>query len=82
VITLEEIPEDKFRFVTEIHHAVTNVIQPKVIKEPVVVEEIEEGVEELEEGAEVKAEGKGEPKSEDRAEGKAEGKGEEPSAKK
>ena len=39
VIILEDIPVDKFRFVTEIHQAVANVIHPKVVKEEVVVEE-------------------------------------------
>lgn len=52
VVTLEDIPEDKFKFVTEIHHAVANVIHPRVIEEEVEEEELEgeEGVEE--EGAE------------------------------
>lgn len=44
VITLENIPAEKFRFVTEIHHAIANVIQPKVVVEHV-EEEVEEGVE-------------------------------------
>jgi len=59
VITLESIPtEDKFRFVTDIHHAVANVIQPKVVEEAVVEgEEVAEGEEPEGEGA---AEGEGE----------------------
>ena len=55
-VILEQIPTDKFRFVTEIHHAVANVIQPKIVKEEVEVEEeLLEG-EEGEEGAEGKEE--------------------------
>ena len=41
VITLEALEAEKFRFVTEINHAVANVIHPKVIKEEVVEEEVE-----------------------------------------
>lgn len=50
VVTLEDIPVDKIRIVTEIHHAVANVIVPKVIQ----VEEPEE--EEAVEGEEVEGE--------------------------
>jgi large subunit ribosomal protein L25 len=57
VVTLEQIEiGDKIRFVTEIHHAVANVIHPKIVKEAVVEEEVlaeEEaaGAEEAEGGA-------------------------------
>ena len=55
VVTLEDIPAEKFRFVTEVHHAVANVIHPKVVVEEVVEEEeVEE--EALEEGEEKAAE--------------------------
>jgi len=55
VITLESISVDKFRIVPEIHHALANVIHPKVVKEEV---EVEEEVEEeaVIEGEEEKAE--------------------------
>jgi len=46
VIKLEDITADKFKFVTEIHHAVANVIQPRLV-----VEEVEEPAEGAEEGA-------------------------------
>jgi len=61
VVTLESIPtRDKFKFITEIHHAVANVIQPKIVEE-VVEEEVEEGEEVEGEGeAEEKGEGEGE----------------------
>jgi len=56
VLTLKDIPVDKFKFVTDIHHAVANVITPKVIEEPVEEElellEGEEGEGVAEEGAE------------------------------
>jgi len=55
VVTLEDIQVDKVRIVTEIHHAIANVIVPKIVQveEPVEEEELEEGeVEgEKEEGA-------------------------------
>lgn len=50
VITLEALKAEKFRFVTDIHHAVATVIHPKVIKEDVVEEEVE-----VEEGEEAEA---------------------------
>lgn len=48
VITLEDITIDKVKVITEIHHAVANVVHPKVIKEVEVEEEaeLEEGEEE------------------------------------
>lgn len=60
VITLERVSIDKVKIITEIHHAVANVIHPKVVKE--VVEEIEEEVEEEAAEEEGKEEGKGEGK--------------------
>ena len=51
-IIIEDVPVEKIKFVTEIHHAVANVIQPKVVVEA--VEEVVE-VEEGEEGEEEKA---------------------------
>ena len=52
VIKLEDIPTDKFRFITELHHAVANVVHPKVVQEEEPVEEEEELEEgEVEEGA-------------------------------
>lgn len=51
VITLENVSVEKVKIITDIHHAVANVIHPKVIKEVVEVEEeaeVEEG-EEVEE---------------------------------
>ena len=58
VITLENVPVEKVRIVTEIHHAVANVIHPKVVKEEEVVEEgvVEEEVEAAEEGEKAKEE--------------------------
>ena len=39
-VTLERIPQDKFRFIIDSHHAVANVIHPKVVvEEPKVVTE-------------------------------------------
>ena len=67
VVTLEDIPVDKFKFVTEIHHAVANVIQPKVVlePEPVEVEELEgEAIEGEEAGEEAEASQEDESKSE------------------
>ncbi len=54
VITLEQLSVDKVQIVTEIHHAVANVIHPKVVKEEVeeVEEEVPEEGEEMEEGKE------------------------------
>ncbi len=49
VVTLESISVDKFRLVTESHHAVANVIHPRVVKEEVEVEAEEEAVVEGEE---------------------------------
>jgi large subunit ribosomal protein L25 len=51
VITLEHLSVDKVQIVTEIHHAVANVIHPKVVKEEVeeVEEEVPEEGEEMEE---------------------------------
>ncbi|MFH1942675.1 MAG: 50S ribosomal protein L25 [bacterium] len=46
VITLETIPAEKFRFVTEIHHGIVHVIHPKVVKEEAeIVAEAEVGAE-------------------------------------
>lgn len=42
VVTLQDVSVEKVRIITEIHHAVANVIHPKVIK---AVEEVEEVVE-------------------------------------
>ena len=79
VVTLENVLVDKFRIVTEIRHAVANVIHPKVIKEEVEVEEeVEEeaaieGEEKKEEGAEKKeGETKGEAKKEEKVSSKGE----------
>jgi large subunit ribosomal protein L25 len=51
VIKLEDIAIEKIKFITEIHHAVANVIHPKVvlIEEEVEEEELEEGEEKPEE---------------------------------
>lgn len=50
VVHLEDVAVEKIKFITEIHHAVANVIQPKVVveavEEAVEVEEGEEGEEE------------------------------------
>ena len=45
VVRLEKITIDKVRFVTDIHHAVANVIHPKVVTPEVVAEDmaVEEG---------------------------------------
>jgi len=53
-ISLETAVADKFRFVTDIHHVVANVVQPKVVKADAVAEAAvaAEGAE----GAEAKAE--------------------------
>ena len=51
VITLEDITIDKVKIITEIHHAVANVVHPKVVKE-VIEEEEAELEEEAEEGVE------------------------------
>ncbi|MBN2030243.1 50S ribosomal protein L25 [bacterium] len=67
VIKLEDISVDKIKFITDIHHALANVIHPKVLVEEVVEEEKEEieaeaeeitkeGKEEKEEKEEEKAE--------------------------
>jgi len=58
VITLEHLSVDKVQIMTEIRHAVANVIHPKVVKEEVeeVVEEVPEEGEEMEEGKEAAAE--------------------------
>ncbi len=48
VIKLEDISVDKIKFITEIHHALANVIHPKVLVEEVVEEEeIEAEAEEI-----------------------------------
>lgn len=61
VITLEDIAIDKVKLITEIHHAVANVVHPKVVKEVVVEEEAE-----LEEEAEAEEKVEGEePSTED-----------------
>ncbi len=55
VMLLEQISVEKIRFVTDLKHPVANVVQPKVVKEPVVVPgelvEGEEGEKAAEEGA-------------------------------
>ncbi len=61
VITLEDVPEDKFTFELEKNHGVANVIMPK-IEEILVEEEEEEEVlegEEAEEGEKAEEEGEG-----------------------
>ena len=58
VITLENVSVDKVRIVTEIHHAIANVVHPKVIKEIEIEEEVlveGEEVEEVKEGEEKEA---------------------------
>ena len=56
VVTLEHLSVDKFRIVTMIHHAVANVIHPKVVKEVEVEEEVLEEGEEMEEEKEAASE--------------------------
>ena len=68
VLKLEDIPTEKFRFVTEIHHAVANVVHPKVVKEEEPVEELEEGEVEGEEAEEAEAGEKEEEQEKERAE--------------
>ncbi len=51
VIKLEDISVDKIKFITDIHHALANVIHPKVL-----VEEVEEEEEEIEGEGEEEAE--------------------------
>jgi large subunit ribosomal protein L25 len=55
VVTLENVSVEKVRIVTEIHHAVANVIHPKVIQEVEVEEEVLEEGEEAEKGEETEA---------------------------
>jgi large subunit ribosomal protein L25 len=56
-VILEEIPEEKIKFVTEIHHTIAQVIHPRVVEEVVEEEEeLEEAVGEEEAGAEEEAE--------------------------
>jgi large subunit ribosomal protein L25 len=56
VIKLEDISVEKIKFITETHHALANVIHPKVLVEEEVVEEEEEEV--VAEGEETTKEGK------------------------
>jgi hypothetical protein len=53
-IILEEVPEGKIKYITEIHHTIAQVIHPRIIEEVVEEEEVE--LEEAVEGEEAKPE--------------------------
>ena len=75
VITLNDIPEEKFVFELDKDHGVANVIMPKIEEILVEEEEVEEEVLEGEEGAE-EAEEEGKEEGKEKGKEKAEGEGE------